>query len=348
MLYQPRLVEGELLFHPPTGLRGWCRLPKQTRARAEIEVLVDSICVATMSVGQAGGGAGDGRHDFSLHLRAAPDESATHVIEARERGSGAVFGRVVLFEDAIAQPIERRLDLLDFGPLKRPLAAVPADPANRLRPYFSALGTALLEAAGKDVISGDRAALARRMPRLPLSATPVVSVIMPAAPCISTTLRWLTALQSLADTVRIEVIVADDGAEPRTALLPLACPLLRYRRDRLGLAGCVLNKLVQDARGDMIYFLDPDPPTGHWHWPQPATGDRQIHLGGRLACNAALPAAIRRCDPHGFALCIARSDIFSAGGFEDTLQPLESYTDIVMKCRLLGAGITAWQCSGLR
>jgi len=348
MLRQPSMVEGELLFHPPTGLRGWCRLPKQPRARAEIEILVDSICVATVSVGQDGGGAGDRRYDFSLHLRAAPDESATRVIEGRERGSGAVFGRVVLFEEAIAQPIEHRLDLLDLGKLKRPLAALPADYAKRLRPYFSALGTALLQVAKKDVIGGETAALARRMPRLPLSATPLVSVIMPAAPCIDTTLRRLAALQSLADTTQIEVIVADDGAEPRSALLPHICPQLRYRRDRHGLTASVLNRLVKEARGDMICFLDPDSPTADWFWPQHAIADREVHIGGQLACDVTVPAAVRRRDPHGFALYLARAEILYAGGFEPRLRAMDSYTDIIMKCRLLGGRITAWQCTGRR
>jgi len=149
-------------------------------------------------------------------------------------------------------------------------------------------------------------------------------------------------LQSLADTTPIEVIVADDGADPRSALLPQICPHLRYRRDRLGLVGSVLNTLVRDARGEMICFLDPDPPNGEWFWPEPALADRALHLGGRLAGIVDMPAGARRRDPHGFALYLAGADIFDAGGFEPRFQAMEAYADLAVKCRLLGAGITAW------
>ncbi len=341
----PRLVEGEVLFHPPAYVHGWCRLPEQSSARAEIEILVGSSPVATISVGPAGGGTGDGRTAFSVILHAAPDESATCVIEARERSSGAVFGRIVLYEDAIAQPIERRLDLLDFSRLKRPLAAVPAGPATRLRRHFNALGTSLLEAAGRDGIGGDTVLLARHMPRLALSNRPVVSVIVPASPFLGTTLRGLAALQSLADKAQIEVIVADDGAEPRSALLQRICPHLRYRRDPAGLTGSVLNALVRNARGDLICFLDHDPPAGDWRWPHNSPADREVHLGGRAARTIDMPAAARRHDIHGFALYLARADIFYAGGFEPTLRAMDCYMDLVTKCRLLGAGVTAWMCS---
>jgi hypothetical protein len=339
------VVEGELLAQPPDRVGGWCRLPEQTRARAEIEILVDSTIVAIISAGQASCGTGDSRYPFSLILPETPHERAACVIEARERGSGIVFGRVVWFEDAIAEPIERRLDALDVSKLKRPLAAVPADPAPRLRQCFSALGTALLKAAGTAVIGGDRAALARRMPRLPLSTSPVVSVIIPASPSIGTTLRSLAALQSLADTTRIEVIVADDGAEPLYALLQQACPQLRYQRDPAGLTGSGLNTLVGDARGEVICFLDHDPPDGDWHWPKPDIANRQVHLGSPLARSADWPAATRRRDVHGFALYLARTEIFYAGGFEPNLPAMDSFTDLAIKCRLLGAGITAWLCS---
>ncbi len=342
------MVEGELLLYPPATVRGWYRLPGQTRTKAEIEILVDTSVVATIFARHTSDGAGDGRLAFSLNLPATPHERASCVIEARERGSGIVFGRVVWCEEAIAELIEHRLDGLDVGRLKRPLSAVPDDPATRLRRNFSALGTALLEAGGIAVVGSARAALARQMPRLPLSNTPVVSVIMQASPCIRTTLRSLAALQSLAHATRIEVIVADDGAEPLSALLQRACPQLRYRRDPAGLTGSVLNTLVGEARGDMICFLDHDLAAGDWHWPQPEIADRQVHLGCRLAGRADWPAAMRRHDAHGFALYLARTEIFCAGGFEPRLRGMDSYTDLAMKCRLLGAGMTAWLCSDLR
>jgi len=336
MMPAARFVEGDLLVHPPAGVSGWCRLPEGARRRVEIEILVDSIAVASTEAAADG----DGRNAFSLILPSLPDESGTSVIEARERDSHIVFGRVVLFEEAIAQPIERRLATLDVSRLKRPLAGLPAGPADRLRGYFGSLGMVLLQAAGAAVTGGDIAALARRMPRLPLSGRPEVSVIAPASPCIGTTLRWLAALQSLADTTPIEVIVADDGAEPRSALLPLLCKGLRYWRDSRGLTGGVLNVLAREARGETLCFLDDDPEIGHWHWPLPA--ESEVHLGGRLAGGAGAPVFARRRGMHGFALYIARAAFLRAGGFEPALRAMEAYTDMAAKCRLLGAAITAW------
>jgi hypothetical protein len=339
---QPRLVEGQLRVDPPASVSGWCRLPEQPRARAEIEILVDSRPVLAITARQVLQGIGDGMHGFSLTLPVALRGPATCVVEARERDTGIIFGRVVLFEDAIAQPIEDRLSALDRSQLRHTPAASLPDPATLLRRHFGSLGAELLDPAGAAAIGRERAALARRVARLPLSARPAVSVIMAAAGSIGSTLGWFTALHGLAGAIPTEVILADDGAQPRTALLPQACPGLRYARDPAGLTGHALNQLVLDARAPTICFLDQAAESGPWAWPAPDPGERHVHLGGSLARIADTPHASRRHDPHGFALYLPRATITDAGGFEPALPAAEAYADLALKCALLGAELTAW------
>jgi|GEM_PF-4178617 len=339
---QPRLVEGALLVEPPGSVSGWCRLPEQPGARAEVEILVDAQPVSATVARQILQGIGDGMHGFSVTLPVPLRGPATCVVEARERDSGIVFGRVVLFEDSVAQPIEDRLSALDRSQLQRAPAQTAPSSATRLRQHLGALGRELLDPRGGAAIGNETASLARRLARLALSARPAVSVIMAASGRISTTLSWFSALQSLADSSPIEVILADDGVDPRTALLPRACPGLRYARAPGGLTGHALNQLVLDARAPTICFLDQAAESGPWAWPAPDPGERHVHLGGSLSRSADTPHASRRHDPHGFALYLPRATITGAGGFEPALPAAEAYADLALKCALLGAEVTAW------
>jgi hypothetical protein len=338
----PSLVEGEVRVDPPFSVSGWCRLPGQPRARAEIEILVDSRPVFAMVAREVRPGLGDGMHGFSLTLPVALRGPATCVVEARERESGITFGRAVLFEGAIAQPIEDRLSALDHSQLLHALTGPGPDAAVVLRGHFAALGEQLLDPTGDAAISRQRAALARRVAGLPLSTRPAVSVIVPASDSIATTLGLLTALHGLAEATPIEVILADDGTEPRTALLPQAGRGLRYARDPAGLTGHVLNQLVLEARAPAICFVDQAADSFPWAWPEPGTLENQVHLGGWLARGAATPQGARRHGPHGFALYLARATITEAGGFEPTLPAIEAYADMALKCDLLGAHVTRW------
>ncbi len=340
----PPALQGGLNVMPPRQVSGWCLWPDRAGARVTVEILVDGRVVAAMVAAQRFGGAGDGRHGFALTLPVALAGPATSVVEARERGGGTVFGRVVLFAEQIAQPIEDRLAALDRSVLHAPIIGQSRQFYPGVREAFAGAGAVLMQRAVGEVRS-ERRRLARRAPRLALAERPALSVIVAAAPGVDRTLDVLAGLQPLCDAEAVEVLLADDGADPRTLLLAQVLPGVRYVRERGGLRGSLLNQLVADAQGATLCFLDQDPPGGAWAWPPFAETPRTIHVGGAVAAALSQAAAVGRPAPQGrgaqaVALQVERAVVHEAGGFDPALHGTLAYADMALKGSLLGAQVS--------
>jgi len=343
---RPRLVQGALTVTPPRQVSGWCLLPDDDAARVTIEMLVNGRVVAAMVAAQRFAGAGDGRHGFALSLPVALAGPATTVIEARERSTGTVFGRAVLFAEHIARPIENRLAALDRSVLRSAMIGQMHTQHPGLRQAIGGVGAALLDLAVGEV-RGERSRLRRRAPRLALGGEPWLTVMVPAAAAVDRTLDRLTALQTLCDKTSVEIVLVDDGTDPATTLLPPLLPGLRYVRDRRGLTGSVLNLVAAEARGDVLCFLDQEPPADPWGWPQLGARPDAVHVGAPVAAllsraAAHLRPALRSRGPHSVALHLSRALLREAGGFDSALQGPHAYADVALKCSVLGAPVIGW------
>lgn len=305
----PLLVQGELWVDPPANIHGWCLLPDRPGTRVAVEILADGRLLAATVAAEFFGGAGDGRHGFSLALDAPLAGPATIVVEARERGTSTVFGRVVLFPDAMARPLDDRLAAIDRQVLRDPAIGVTG--ADMMHRALDGLGT-LLCGHG---IDRDTTCLARRAPRLALSAMPRVSLVLPAGLSLDRVLAWLEAVQCLCDSVPVELIIADDGADPRLRLLGRVMPALRILRVPPDMTGAVLNMLAGEARGRLLCFAQQDVPA------RP------------LISLPDLPAHVCMTDACGLWMC---AEIFhAAGGFDPWLDTEAAHADIVMKSACL-------------
>jgi hypothetical protein len=345
------LVQGDLHVTLPRHVAGWCMLPDEPLARATVEVLVDGQHNMRLLAAGRGDDPGDGRHGFYARLPVPIEGPATRVIEAREVGTGVVFGRVVLFADRIAQPITDRLAALDCRPLRHAGIGAP----DRLRPAlldgFGGLAAELRARAGR-VWRHEANVLRRRAPMLALSNHPSTSVFVPSAPSMDGTLNRLEKLQTLCCAAATEVFVLDDGADPRGVMLPAIMPGLRYSREVDRVSGTTLNQLALAAKGEMLCFIAEDAPAGPWHWPwhdlpRDAT-ELVLHLGPSLdaALSAVRPAwrpAAQRSKPHGVALAVLRARFIEAGGFDPRLRGPAAFADLAQKCALLGVPAITWR-----
>jgi len=128
-------------------------------------------------------------------------------------------------------------------------------------------------------------------------------------------LAWLEAVQCLCDSVPVELIIADDGADPRLRLLGRVMPALRILRVPTDMTGAVLNMLAGEARGRLLCFAQQDVPA----WPLISLPD--------------LPAHVCMTDACGLWMC---AKIFhAAGGFDPWLDTEAAHADIVMKSACL-------------
>jgi len=341
---QNAIVLGELRFTLPDRATGWCMLADQPQTRVTVEILVDGKVVVAMVAAQRSDGPGDGRHGFAVSLPVPITGQATRVIEARARGTGLIFARIVLYQERLTDTLTTRLSGLDVSILRAPINAVPVDAEAALRGVFGKLAGALWHHPSDDLRAA-RIDLSLRAPRLALSATPALSVILPSAPNAAETVARLVGLQLLCDEIAAEILLADDGSDPATLLLPQIVPGLRLLRCPGGLSGDALNLAAALGRAAALCVIDPSPPAAMWAWPAlPACA---VHLGGAAAREAAAAAApgkpaARDCGPHGFALRVSRSLLEQAGGFEPSLPSGAACADLAAKCALLGAPVSLW------
>jgi len=343
------LVLGDLQVTLPGHVAGWCMLPDQPLARATVEVLVDGQHDMRVLAAGRGNDPGDGRHGFYARLKVPIEGKSTRVIEAREAGTGSVFGRVVLFPERIAQPMTERLAALDCAPLHDAGIGTPDRLGPALLGGFRALAAELRGLSGP-AWRREAHRLARGAPLLRVSETPKLSLIVPTAPSVESTLERLADLHTICREDAAEILAVDDGADPRAVLLPGLVPGLRYSREADRSAGATLNQLALAARGDMLCFLAEAVPAWPWQWPwrdMKGAGDPFVHLGPAFApARAGWRPVTQRSKPHGVAIALPRARFIEAGGFDTSLRGNAAFADMAFKCGKLGVPAIAWRYQG--
>lgn len=205
---------------------------------------------------------------------------------------------------------------------------------------------------------------------LPLSADPIVSVIVPTYGQLAFTLRCLSSIVKHAPSLPIEVIVVDDAWDGADAgQLELVCGIRLIRNEiNVGfLHSC--NKAARLAQGRYLYFLNNDTQVlEDWlepmvasfeHWPSVgAVGAKLLYPDGRLQEAGGIiwqdgsgwnygrledpsnPAYnyVREVDYcSGAALMVERAVFSDLGGFDERFAPAYfEDTDLCFRLRRIG------------
>jgi hypothetical protein len=360
-------VRGDLRERVDGGFEGWCWAPDRPEARLVVDLLVDdslatSIVAAIFRRDLQLRGIGDGRHGFKLRLPPnLPQTNREHIVTARERGSGVVFGRV-LRHAVGALPGAKRLDEMSeavdelWFRLEAARALVDAPSAvTRLRGSLGVLARRLSNRRGIGDPPRVAAAIiaAKRPPiLLPELVAPTLTVVLRATDA-EATWRCLAALAPAAARAGAEFIVVDPGADPEAALLPARVENLRYVRDTVATTlAAAANFAAASARGTSLVLLDGTAPT-----PSAAAlltlarlmsmGAPAVLLGsGPCATLARLgeipPPEVARLDRRlGLVACVSRTLWPDIGPFDPALTDgtgLEC-ADLALRARLLGLDV---------
>ncbi len=279
-----KLIQGSLERRADGSLEGWCWAPAEPRARLTVDLLDgETVLVRVIAADDrpdlAASGIGDGRHGFRAVL---PGERRGRLIRARAAASGVVFGQVL--EDAPDQGGVDRLDRAasDVAALQAQVAALQARLAGRaaaaraqapldhmaallaVRSWRAPLAApdapGFAAAMAQEALHRRHAGFA--LPRTP--ATPVASLLLLAAPDCADTIAALRVLAVALDGRAVQLLLADDGQDPRTALLPGVVRGLQMSSPSGEGAAAGFNAAMPGARGAALVLLRADtaPPSG--------------------------------------------------------------------------------------
>jgi hypothetical protein len=362
-------LRGDLRERVDGGFEGWCWAPDRPEQRLVVDLLVNdtvaaSIVAAVFRRDLLLRGIGDGRHGFALRLPPnLPETNGEHIVTARERGSGTVFGRVLRGAgaglpggerlDGVTEAIDELWRRLETA---RALRAPPTA-ADRWRDALGILAGRLAARSATRRPHGDRDAGAPPPSPpilLPELATPELSVVLRAAGA-QATLRRLAALAPAADLAAAEFIVVDPGHDPYAAFLPSQVRNLRYLRDPSATTPAAAANLAAPlARGTRLLLLGEAPAE-----PSAASLLALARAAARAApalllgpaASAALAAAGQPPPPDvarlrgrlGVAICIDRALWRDLGPLDTELHDgagLEC-ADLAFRARLLGRAVLA-------
>jgi hypothetical protein len=267
------LVIGGLSRSAPSRLEGWCWSPARPSERLVAEITINgkvasAIVAASLSVELRDRGIGDGYHAFSVSLPAPPQGSGVVVIEARERTTQILFGRVLVRKASVTSVFQPRLEPLDTAILELQAAVARSERSSSEIGIFarmSELGHLLNRRARRlDIPSNDDAvgleiALQRisamRLYRLPYFRSPELSVVVEVGRTFTETYSTIQALGALLERARAELVVIDDGASPAHALLRQKIENLGYiRQKKAGGRSGARNQAAEITRGSRVLF----------------------------------------------------------------------------------------------
>jgi hypothetical protein len=258
---------------PDGTLDGWCWSPGRPDERLLIEIL-DGDAIAISLVADRfrddlpARGIGDGRHGFQTRLPDHPPGAGGRLIHARERVSGVVFASL---RNEMAGRHSSGIERLDRATVE--LAALQSDiaalrgridrhrrgsrPAAALHQMSVMLSARTWIAPESDLRSAAFAVAAaseelrRRFPPLTLppctQEVPFASIVLLAAPDIAHTMEALRALAGLSHPGGVEIVLANDGREPRTALLHTLVNRLRVASPPARAHGPARGEVASDA-----------------------------------------------------------------------------------------------------
>ncbi|GAN81630.1 hypothetical protein [Acidocella aminolytica] len=353
------IILGELTNDAATKLEGWCWAPDRPTERRIVEIYVNghlavSAISARMNTELRERGIGDGYHGFSMPMPQVPVGSEESlIIEARERHTGTTFGRIVIQDKSSCDPIETRLTKAEHSAYEvlHSLGRYEAEPkAKSFASALHAIGSSLISQS----IQQKRANTLSEI-SLPWIPNPRFTLILPALPQWRQTRDALRGLYPLLSTHRAEIILADDGRDPQTAILGARIRNLNYVLQpgavipRLNIAArmgrgqtlCILSSTKSSVR----VFLDALgtlPPNQLILGSQPATIVRELGYA------KAWPSSLFGVAAANLQTVLDRHLFISTGGFDRRLpSPLLAFADLALKSRLLGHTPTLWQeCEG--
>ena len=261
-------------------LEGWCWNPAEPGARLAVEIMVDGIVTGISVADQPRRdlerrGIGDGAHGFSIRIDPALASGPERLVAVRVMGDGRVVGQQLIGQQLIGQqligqqvigrsepppPADAAVGAL-AGQLRElsadieTLVAARAVRAPDLRVHLADLAVVLREPGARALAPGSRAVAAARavlgrqlgIPR-PVAAVPRVSFSL-ARPGLDDALALLRIMEP-----HHELLVPDDPAEPRWALLASLTPAARIATDDHAARGIVLA--VLDRLPESVIALD--------------------------------------------------------------------------------------------
>jgi hypothetical protein len=350
------------LYRSASGrLEGWCLSLERPDDRLIVEILVNDVVVSAAVAARfrselRHAGKSDGHHGFSVAV-SLPDENSegTVIVEAREQATGTVFGRILLEAAGIEPAIRSRLD--------RVQSAVDGyEGFAELRPVSGAMRNALWR-LGLQLRTGPQSSRGtalgvireelRRLPRRKLrtSSFPAVSIILPSAETFEETLDAVLALASLLAEIEAEILLVDDGRDPRLTLIQGVVCGLRYLREPGANQAQTANLGALLARGSLLLFLGPQPGSSmECLAPLLSNGRAAVHVGLEIMeravhAGAAWAMGDRRLGRGGpIRLCVSKAVFQEAAGLDEAIEDGSglSWLDFLMKVHLLGLPVTFW------
>lgn len=255
-------VLGEVALDEDGVVHGWCWSPDQPGARLTVEILVNQEVVSTLVASRFREDLrtrkfGDGYHGFSVTLtKQLALASNRSVVSARESTSGSCFWQKIFGEIAIPEGFDERLaatraaiDLLGHSPAFG--APRSGTKTARLATALAALGARLRAQAGMGPEQ-----LSPHSFALTALAQPVISVILEAGPDMTATLDELRHAAQALGQAGAEIILIDDGADPRGLQLQRQAKNLKYLFSPGQSPAERRNLAAAAARGETLVFLD--------------------------------------------------------------------------------------------
>jgi len=245
-------IRGELQLDGALA-HGWCWSPQRVRERLQVELLLDGkvigTCVASrLRLDLVQDGLRDGYHGFSIPLLHAT--GAYGVLEAREAGSGQIFGR------RLGKAVDPFDWLARTEALQQQFVALHHGVSDESHGVaVSALGAGLAE-LGRVLSRVRRAFCLPPGFRLPVILSPRFSLLIDAVPDSEAALAVVVALAPLVRFAAVELVVVDDGTGLASAALA-TLDGLSYFILKGGDLAPRLNRAAYCARGACIVLFDP-------------------------------------------------------------------------------------------
>jgi hypothetical protein len=229
-------------------VQGWCWSPDRPEERLSVALVMDGRQVAAgvaarLRLDLVRDGVCDGYHAFVFALQA----SSFGVLEARELGTGAAFGRILGNAATDLAGWMTRLDALD-----RALTAMARAVA---APTVAPLSTALAYAGTQFARLSAPLCLLPGL-RLPAVPVPQLSLLLDLETAPQDVLAAVAALAPHMQRLAAELVVVDRGTWPASAVFA-SLPGLSYCLTSSATRVDRLNAGLAQARGTSIALLDP-------------------------------------------------------------------------------------------
>jgi hypothetical protein len=255
-------VLGEVALDEDGVVHGWCWSPDQPAARLTVELLVNQEVVSTLVASRfredlRARKFGDGYHGFTVMLtRQLALASKRSVVSAREATSRNCFWQKMFGDMAIPEGFDERLAAARAAIGHLGHSAALGTPRSgtktaRLTGALAALGARLRAQAGMAEEQPGRRSFA-----LPALAQPGISVILEAGPDVAARLDELRHAAQALGQAGAEVILTDDGADPRGPQLQRQVGNLNYLFSPGQSPAERRNLAAAAARGTTLVFLD--------------------------------------------------------------------------------------------